>query len=136
MKFKAIDIARKKLVWVKDTDKVSKVADTIVNDTDIGSVLVKDKAGKAIGVVTDDALLRLVSQEKDVKDLRAKDVMTVICTVKFDAPIGEVISEFDRGKCDRVAVIKDKKIVGIIKKKIAERFLPLYDRASKLLKMH
>ncbi|MFX0133252.1 MAG: CBS domain-containing protein, partial [Candidatus Hodarchaeota archaeon] len=68
----------------------------------------------------------LVAREKDPREYKARDLMyKPFISVKAEDPIYS-IEEFrdliDKSKVKRVAVVKDGIIVGVVRKKVLERF--------------
>ena len=98
----------------------------LMRDKWTDSVFVKNDAGKVVGMITDGIIWDLVAREKDPRQYKAKDIMyTSFISVKTDKSIYS-IEEFrdliDKSKIKRVAVMKDGKIVGVVRKKFLERF--------------
>ena len=97
----------------------------LMRDEWTDSVFVKNN-GDVVGIVTDGIIWDLVSREKDPREYTAKDVMyKPFISVDANNPIYS-IEEFrvliDKSKVKRVAVMKDGKIIGVVRKKFLERF--------------
>ncbi|MHA1379867.1 MAG: CBS domain-containing protein [Candidatus Helarchaeota archaeon] len=113
------------VVYCSIDDSIPQVA-KLMRDEWADSVFVKNEKGDVIGIITDGIIWDLVAKEKDPRQYKAKDVMyKPFISVNAEDPIYS-IEEFrdliDQSKVKRVAVKKDGKIVGVIRKKFLERF--------------
>jgi CBS domain-containing protein len=81
----------------------------------IGSLPVVDDKGMLVGLVTEFDLLDILLKDKELKDVRAEQIMTRdVKFVREDTPVDEVIRLLENDHLIRVPVVKDKKLVGII----------------------
>lgn len=82
----------------------------------VGSLLIADKK-KLVGFISrQDILWALIKKsKKDLKDIRAIDISPKkIATTKPSAEIREILSKMKKLKFDRLPVIHEKKLVGIV----------------------
>ncbi len=119
------DIMSPTVVYCYSDDTVPQVA-KLMRDEWTDSVFVKDDKGNVVGIITDGIIWDLVAREKDPREYKAKDVMyKPFISVDAKDPIYS-IEEFrdllDQSKVKRVAVKKEGKIVGVVRKKFLERF--------------
>ena len=101
--------------WVSPDTSVSEVA-ALMKREDIGSVPVGEH-DRLIGMITDrDIVLRVMSNGKDPKSMKARDVMTSgIVYCRTDQSIGDAIHLMEDKKIRRLPVIDtDKRFVGML----------------------
>lgn len=82
----------------------------------VGSLLIADKK-KLVGFISrQDILWALIKKsKKDLKDIRAIDISPKkIATTKPSAAIKEILSKMKKLKFDRLPVIHEKKLVGMV----------------------
>lgn len=117
------DYARKRIVSCSLDEPISKCT-VKLQDEDIGSLLVKDKDGNFVGMLTDKLIFEAISDGLDLSKLRVKDLkLEPLVTVDKDANFDEIMEKFKETPSNRLVMIgKDGKIVGILKKKNIERF--------------
>lgn len=99
---------------VKPESSLKEIA-KIMSDENIGSVPVCED-DELVGIVTDrDIILRAIAEEKDIKNLTAKDVMTVnpyTCECGCDVEEAEkVMKEF---QVRRIPIMENGKVVGML----------------------
>ncbi len=133
------DIMTTEVITVKPGDKVEEVARLLV-EKKISGVPVVDDEGKLVGVVSEkdltiksqdlrmpffvtlfDSIIFLENPNRFKEDLRkyagikVSDIMTTkVVTVKEDAEITEIVNMMARKKVNRIPVLRDGKVVGII----------------------
>jgi len=81
----------------------------------IGSLPVVDEEGGLAGLVSEFDLLDILMKDRDLKDVRAEEIMTR--DVKFvhgDTPVDEIIRLLETDHLIRVPVVHDGKLVGIV----------------------
>lgn len=123
MNLKVVEIARKDLVLCRTSDSLSLVANLML-DRNVGSVLV-ESGHDVVGIVTKNDLLRAYLSGRSWKETAADVVMShPVATCDADDTIDEALHKFKNTRYSRLAV-KDKtgKIVGVVKRKIVERFM-------------
>lgn len=104
----------KNLIKVGINESVIKLA-KIMEEKDIGSMIVCDK-GKLKGLITsEDLIKRVLIPDKNTAKLKASDVMTKKpVTVGLDEDLADAIRlMIDKG-IERLIVLEDKKVVGIL----------------------
>lgn len=117
------DYARKKIVYCWLDEPVTEVAKRLVTEN-IGSLVVDDRNGKHVGMLTDAVIFNAISSCVDICDLQVKDLkLEPFVTAKMDADINEVMEKFKKTESGRIALLDDEgEIAGILKKKNLERF--------------
>ncbi|NVM01355.1 MAG: CBS domain-containing protein [Candidatus Helarchaeota archaeon] len=118
-------IASPTVIYCSPDDSIPQVA-KLMRDKWVDTIFVKDSANKIVGIITDGIIWDLVAREKDPREHKAHNIMyKPFISVKAEDPIFS-IEEFreliDKSKVKRVAVTKDGKIVGVVRKKFLERF--------------
>lgn len=126
------DIARFNVVTCKVTDDIPHVAKKMV-DAEVGSIFVEDK-GKVIGLITDGQIFRLVADRENLDKKTAKDIMvTPLKEVDVDASLKDALEIFQKTGFKRLAVTEKGKIVGVLSRKLVQRF-SRFGRAKTLTK--
>jgi len=129
---KVNDIARQNVVTCKITDDVPYVAKKMV-DAEVGSIFVEDEEGRIVGLITDGQIFRLVADREDPTRKTAKDIMvTPIQKIDKNASLKEAWELFQKTGYKRLAVTDKGKIVGVLSRKIVQKFMK-YSRAKTLL---
>lgn len=127
------EIARQIIFTCKITDDVPTVAKKMV-DAEVGSIFVEDLEGKIIGLITDGQILRLVADRESPNRKIAEDIMvTPVQEVEKDASIRDAWEIFQKTGYKRLAVTDKGKIVGVLSRKILQRFMR-YTRAKSLVR--
>jgi signal-transduction protein with cAMP-binding, CBS, and nucleotidyltransferase domain len=118
-----------KVITSPVTSNLKTVAQKII-DEDAGSVLISDNQD-IIGIITEKDLLRAVLQHKDFETTKAGDVMTspLDCCDAEDS-LEKCMELFEKTGRTRLVVMKAGKAVGVIRRKILERFLNTAKRYS------
>lgn len=112
---KVKDVMHSGVEWVAPDTTIFDIAN-LMKKGDIGAVPVGEN-DKLIGMITDrDIVTRAVSEERDVKEISAKDVMTkgiFYCVENED--LGDAVRIMEDHKIRRLPVInKDKRMVGML----------------------
>lgn len=127
------DIARFNVITCKVTDDIPHVAKKMV-DAEVGSVFVEDLDGKIVGLITDGQIFRLVANRESLDRKTAKDIMaSPVKEIDKDTPIKDAWEIFQQTGFKRLAVTDKGKIVGVISRKMVQRFMR-YERAKALTK--
>ena len=118
-----------KLVTSDSTSTLREVAKKII-DEDVGSVLVK-KGENIVGIITEKDLLRATLKNKDFDETQAAEVMSshLDCCEAEDS-LEKCMEIFEEKKRTRLVVKQEGKVVGIMRKKIVERFLNVSKKYS------
>ena len=118
-----------KIVTCNSTCNLKKVAQKII-DEDAGSVLIK-KEEELTGLITEKDLLRAILKNKDFETTQAGEVMSspLDCCNAEDT-LEKCMELFEETKRSRLVVKREGKIVGVMRRKILERFLNTAKRYS------
>jgi len=118
-----------KIVTCDSTCNLKIIAQKII-DEDAGSVLIK-KEKELTGLITEKDLLRAVLKNKDFETTQASDVMSspLDCCNAEDS-LEKCMELFEKTKRSRLVVKREGKIVGVMRRKILERFLNTAKRYS------
>ena len=118
-----------KLVTSDSTSNLREVAKKII-DEDVGSVLVK-KGENIVGIITEKDLLRATLKNKDFDETQAAEVMSshLDCCEAEDS-LEKCMEIFEKTKRTRLVVKEEGKVVGVMRKKIVERFLSVSKKYS------
>ena len=86
----------------------------LMTKNETGSVLIRN--GIRTGILTEtDILRKVVAQDLDPKEVKAKDIMTRnCCTIGEDADIEEASDLFNKKNIRRLPITSEGKIVGIV----------------------
>ncbi len=87
----------------------------ILTKQNFGSVPVVDLYQTLLGLVSEFDLLEALAQGKDLREVKAEDLMTrTVVTVTEDLLFTDVMMLFQRDSLIRVPVVKGKTLVGIV----------------------
>ena len=121
------DVASTNIVFCKEEDSVSTIARKM-RDNWVDTIFVKNEDDEVTGIITDGIIWNLIAKEKgetDPRTLKAKDVMfRNFIRVNCDDPIEsikKVREMFAKTKIQRISLVKDGEIVGLVRKKFIER---------------
>ena len=118
-----------KLVICDSTSNLQEVAQKIINE-DVGSVLV-EKEKKICGIITEKDLLRAILKKMDFSKTQASIIMSSpLDYCDAENTLEECMNIFDNTNRTRLVVKRDGKVVGIMRKKIVERFLNVSKKHS------
>jgi len=114
------DISEDKVFMCDPETKVSEIAKVMVAYW-IDTIFVVNKNEELLGVITDGVLLTLMANNKDYRNLKAKDVMAKIV---YSVNAKEQIMSYERlkktfskrhNRVNRIAIVDDKKrLVGVL----------------------
>ena len=90
-----------------------------MDKNDLGCVIVVNKAGKSIGIITErDLVIRVLAKNVKPDTFRAKEIMTTpLVTIEPDATISDAARRMNRLNIRRLVVIYKGDLVGIITSK-------------------
>ena len=102
-----------------DENSVSNFAATAMDQNELGCVIVTNKAGKSIGIITErDLVIRVLAKNLKPDTIKAKEIMTTpLVTIEPDASITEAARRMNRLHVRRLGVIYKGDLVGIITSK-------------------
>jgi len=115
------EIARHTLVTCGINDDLTEISKIMLKQN-VGSVLVMDMKKEVVGIITKNDVLRQLIAGRNLKTTVAKDVMShPVAFCNRTDTVEEALKKFQ--DYSRLAVKgEDGKIVGVVKKKIVERF--------------
>ncbi len=104
----------KDVIFISSNASVKDVADLMLEKS-VGSIIILEN-DEPIGIVTEGDLVRLViAQGKDPNNTNVKEVMAhPLITIGPNASVGEVGETMARHGIERLPVIEDGKLIGII----------------------
>jgi signal-transduction protein with cAMP-binding, CBS, and nucleotidyltransferase domain len=99
-------------------------------DEDVGSVLIKQEE-EITGIITEKDLLRAVLKHKDFETTQAGEIMSspLDCCEAEDS-LEKCMEIFKKTNRTRLVVKREGKVVGVMRRKILERFLNTAKRYS------
>jgi CBS domain-containing protein len=130
---KVRDVMVREVITV-DEDSTVKEAVDIMNEFQIGSLIVLEK-GKAKGIVTErDFLRRVIAGAKDIMNTKVKEIMTIpLVVVEPSTDLEEAVKLMFQSKIKKLAVVDANKLVGIVTLTDIARFQPQMIRILKQL---
>jgi CBS domain-containing protein len=111
---KVRDVMVREVITVDENASVKEAVD-IMNEFQIGSLIVLEK-GKAKGIVTErDFLRRVTAEAKDVVNTKVKEIMTTpLVVVEPSTDLEEAVKLMFQNKIKKLAVVDENKLVGIV----------------------
>jgi CBS domain-containing protein len=112
------DIMSSPVVSLAENEASNKVA-ALMDKNDLGCVIVTNKAGDSLGIITERDLVKRVLANNLLPDsVKAKEIMTTpLVTIEPDATITEAARRMNRLNIRRLGVIYKGNLVGIISSK-------------------
>jgi CBS domain-containing protein len=106
-------------VVTMDEDETSNKAAANMDMHDLGAVIVTNKAGKSIGIITErDLVIRVIAKNLKPDTIKAKEIMTTpLVTIEPEASISDAARRMTRLDIRRLGVIYKGNLVGIISSK-------------------
>jgi len=106
-------------VVTMDEDETSNKAAVTMDQNDVGCIIVTNKAGKSIGIITErDLVIRVLAKNLKPDTVKTKEIMTTpLVTIEPDATISEAARRMNRLDIRRLGVIYKGNLVGIISSK-------------------
>jgi CBS domain-containing protein len=106
-------------VVTMNEDETSNKAAANMDMHDLGAVIVTNKAGKSIGIITErDLVIRVIAKNLKPDTVKAKEIMTTpLVTVEPEATISDAARRMTRLDIRRLGVIYKGNLVGIISSK-------------------
>ncbi|MCL2476452.1 CBS domain-containing protein [Candidatus Bathycorpusculum sp.] len=106
-------------VVTMDADETSNKAAEIMDQNNLGAVIVQNKIGTPIGIITErDIVKRVVAKNQKPDTKKAKDVMTTpLVTIEPEAIISDAARKMTRLGIRRLGVIYKGNLVGILSSK-------------------
>ncbi len=102
-----------------DEDETANSAATNMDMKDLGAVIVQNRAGKSIGIITErDIVKRVVAKNLKPDTVKAKEIMTTpLVTIEPEATITDAARRMTRLDIRRLGVTYKGNLVGIISSK-------------------
>ena len=106
-------------VVTMDEDETSNKAAANMDMNDLGAVIVTNKAGKSIGIITErDLVIRVIAKNLKPDTVKAKEIMTTpLVTIEPEATISDAARRMTRLDIRRLGVIYKGNLLGIISSK-------------------
>ncbi len=106
-------------VITMDEDETSNKAAANMEMNDLGAIIVTNKAGKSIGIITErDLVIRVIAKNLKPDTVKAKEIMTTpLVTIEPEATISDAARRMNRLDIRRLGVIYKGNLVGIISSK-------------------
>ncbi|MFX1297377.1 MAG: cyclic nucleotide-binding/CBS domain-containing protein [Promethearchaeota archaeon] len=121
------DISSTHIYFCHEEDMVSTIAQKM-RDYWTDTIFVTNKQNQVTGIITDGIIWNLIAKENDPIDprtLKAKEIMfknftRVNCNETIES-IEKLRELLEKTKIQRIALVKDGQIVGLVRKKFIER---------------
>ena len=109
------DIMSSPVVTLDENATSNKVA-TLMEENDLGCVIVTNKAGKPVGIITErDLVVRVLAKNLVPDAIKAKEIMTApLVTIQPEATISEAARRMSRLDIRRLGVVYKGNLVGLI----------------------
>ena len=109
------DIMSSPVVTLDENATSNKVA-TIMDENDLGCVIITNKAGKPVGIITErDLVIRVLAKNLVPDAVKAKEIATSpLVTIQPDATISEAARRMSRLDIRRLGVVYKGNLVGLI----------------------
>jgi CBS domain-containing protein len=109
------DIMSSPVVTLDENATSNKVA-TLMDENDLGCVIVTNKAGKPVGIITErDLVIRVLAKNLVPDAIKAKEIMTSpLVTIQPEATISEAARRMSRLDIRRLGVVYKGNLVGVI----------------------
>jgi len=103
-------------VVTMDENEASNLAASTMDQNDLGCVIVTNKAGKSIGIITErDLVVRVLAKNLKPDTVKAREIMTTpLVTIEPESTISEAARRMSRLDIRRLGVIYRGNLVGII----------------------
>lgn len=114
-------LMRSKVTYCEENTTLRKVSEKILEEK-IGSIVV-NRGEESVGIITTNDLLKAVLEGLDFDVAKASEIMSQPLET-FDAGknLDDALKKFEETGRTRLVILKSGKVVGILKKTIAERF--------------
>jgi CBS domain-containing protein len=112
------DVMSSPVVTTDEQAPSNKIA-KLMNENKFGCVIVTDKDGKPLGIITErDLVIRVLANNMKPEKIKAKDVMTSpLATIDPDASISDAARRMSRLDIRRLGVIYRGDLIGLISSK-------------------
>jgi len=112
------DVMSSPVVTLGEDATSNKVAN-IMNENDLGCVIVTSKTGKPVGIITErDLVIRVLAKNLKPDAVKAKEIMTTpLVTIEPEATISEAARRMSRLNIRRLGVVYKGNLVGLVSSK-------------------
>ncbi len=102
-----------------DENATSNKAATLMDENDLGCVIVTNKTGKPVGIITErDLVIRVLAKNLKPDAATAKEIMTFpLVTIEPEATISEAARRMSRLNIRRLGVLYKGNLVGVVSSK-------------------
>ncbi|MBN1358391.1 CBS domain-containing protein [Candidatus Bathyarchaeota archaeon] len=109
------DVMSSPVVKLGEDETSNKVA-TLMDENDLGCVIISNKAGKPVGIITErDLVIRVLARNLMPDAIKAKEIMTSpLVTIQPEATISEAARRMSRLDIRRLGVVYKDNLVGVI----------------------
>jgi CBS domain-containing protein len=131
------DVMSSPVITIKDDETVNRAAANM-DMKDLGAVIVQNKAGKSIGIITErDIVKRVVAKNLKPDTVKAREIMTTpLVMIEPEATIIDAARRMTRLDIRRLGVIYKGNLVGIISSKdvlgVMPELLEIYQERSRI----
>ncbi|MEM2108188.1 MAG: CBS domain-containing protein [Candidatus Bathyarchaeia archaeon] len=112
------DVMSSPVITVSEDAPSNKVA-ALMEENELGCVIVTNKKGKPLGIITErDLVIRVLSKNSKPDSVKAKEIMTSpLVTIEPDATINEAAKKMNKLNIRRLGVIYKGNLVGVVSSK-------------------
>ncbi len=112
------DVMTSPVITIKEDGIVHELA-KLMDKNDVGCIIVTDKTGKPVGIITErDLITRVLAKNLLATKVKAKKVMTSpLLTIDPDEPLAEAARKMSRLNVRRLGVIYKANLVGLVSSK-------------------
>jgi CBS domain-containing protein len=112
------DVMSSPVITIEENASANRVAE-LMDKNDLGCIIVTNKEGKPLGIITErDLVVRVLSKNVKPDSLKANAVMTSpLITIEPDATISDAARRMSRLNIRRLGVIYKEQLVGIVSSK-------------------
>jgi CBS domain-containing protein len=112
------DVMSSPVVTIDEDATINRAAELMDKD-DLGCIIVTDKEGKPLGILTErDLVVRVLAKNVPPDTIKAKDTMTSpLITIEPDATINEAARRMSRLNIRRLGVVYKGQLVGVLSSK-------------------
>jgi CBS domain-containing protein len=109
------DVMTSPVITIDENGSVRKVAQ-LMDKNDVGSIIVTNREGKPVGIITErDLVRRVLAKSIQVGKIKAKNIMTTpLLTIDPDETLAEAARKMSRLNVRRMGVIYKGKLLGFI----------------------
>jgi CBS domain-containing protein len=119
------DVMSSPVVTINENAPVNKVAE-LMDKNDLGCIIVTNKEGKPLGILTArDLVVRVLGKNVKPDSMKAEEVMTSpLITIEPDETISEVARKMSRLNIRRLGVVYKGNLIGLVSSKDVLAVMP------------